>query len=116
MSFAFGLPFPQETGTPTTVRDSIRTLLGPKPHLNPILGSVGSGAPHDIERQKSELIAYRAKIVAVMNILEAGVKTAENGPITEAPVGKMSTPRKPILVARHANRCSSVVTERRYRR
>jgi hypothetical protein len=108
--------FLENSVIPTDVRDSIRTLLGPRPYLKSVPAYARIGSLWQIKLEALALIAYRAKIVAVMNILEAGVKTAENGPITEAPVGKMSTPRKPILVARHANRCSSVVTERRYRR
>jgi len=91
--FSFGLPFPQETDT-ATVRDLIRTLLGPRPRMNTVFGSDGNGVPNDIEVQKKALIAYRAKIVAVIDLLEAGVMVSESGPITRTPG------RKPIAAAR----------------
>jgi len=81
----------QETDALTAVRDSIRTLLGPRPHLNPILGSGGSGAKHEIELQKSALIAYRARIVALIEMLEGGVKVPGSEPKTAG--------RKPIAAA-----------------
>jgi hypothetical protein len=79
--FVFGLPFPQEIVTPTTIRDFIRTLLGQRPRLHPVLGSRGSGDPQDIEVQKNALIAYRAKIVALIEMLEGGVRAPGNEPI-----------------------------------
>jgi hypothetical protein len=107
--------FLQEPFIPTVLRDSILTLLGPKPSLATVTGA-RSKSVNDVLSQRLALIAYRAKIVAVMNILEVGVKTAENGPIMETAAGKMSAPRKPMLVARHAYRCYSVVADQRYRR
>ena len=88
----------QETDALTAVRDSIRTLLGPRPQLNPILGSGGRGAKHEIERQKSALIAYRAKLVALIEMLEGGVKVSGSEPIARAARRKP----KPIAAARLA--------------
>ena len=102
--FAFGLPFPQETDTRTTVRDSIRTLLGPRPRLNPILGSGGSGALHDIEHQKRELIVYRARIVALIEMLEGGAKVPGNEPVTRPAGRDLTGLRKPIAAARAAGK------------
>jgi hypothetical protein len=86
----------QETDT-ATFRDLIRTLLGPRPQVNTIFGSGGTGVPYDVEVQKNALIAYRAKIVALIEMLEGGVRVpGGNGPIT-APAG-----RKPIAAATSA--------------
>ena len=100
MAYAFGLSFRQETDTPTTVRDFIRTLLGPRPHVNPPFGPAGSGAKHEIELQKSALIAYRAKIVALIDVLEGGVNVPGNEPMRMK--RNLSAPRKPISTARTA--------------
>lgn len=87
----------RETDSLTTVRDFIRTLLGPRPHLNPILGSGESGAMHDIERQKSELIAYRAKVGALIKMLEGGLKVAGgNGPVAGPAGRRVSGLSKPM--------------------
>ncbi len=98
--FAFGLPFPQKMDTPKSFRDFIRTLLGPRPHVNPPFGPAGSGAKHEIELQKSALIAYRAKIVALIDILEGGVNVPGNEPMRMK--RNLSAPRKPISTARTA--------------
>ncbi len=94
--FSFGLPFPQETET-ATVRAFIRTLLGPRPQVNTIFGSVGSGDLDNIEVQMNALIAYRAKIVALIEMLEGGVRVPSGNRPTTALAG-----RKPIAAARAA--------------
>jgi hypothetical protein len=99
--FAFGLPFPQETDTPT-LRDSIRTLLGPKPQVKTIFEPAESGAPNNIDIQKSALIAYRAKVVALMNILEGNVTAPARDPIAQVPQHKMGGLHKPVAAARSA--------------
>jgi len=63
---------PQEMDSESTLRDAIRILLGPKPQVNMMDGS--GAILHDIERQKSELIAYRAKVVALIEMLDGGIK------------------------------------------
>jgi hypothetical protein len=98
--FAFGLPFPQETDTETPVREFIRTLLGPKPHLITNLGPARTAAAHDLDLQKSALIAYRAKLVALIDMLESGVKLRGNKPISRAPQSRTCVVRKPITAAR----------------
>jgi hypothetical protein len=92
---AFGLPFPQETDTPT-LRDSLRTLLGPWPQAKFVFG------PGELEIQKSALIAYRAKIVALMNILEGKVSVPASDRIVRAPEHRQCGLRKPIAAARSA--------------
>jgi hypothetical protein len=106
--------FLQKPFIPTVVRNSILTLLGPKPPLETVR-EARSKSTRDVLSQRDALIAYRTKIVALMNILEVGVKTAQDGPITEATQGNTPPLRKPILVARHSHRSSSVAAERRYR-
>ena len=76
------LPFLQKPFIPTALRDSILTLLDPRPHVKTILGSGRSGVVLDIEIQRRALIAYRAKIVALTHILETVVKPPGNEPIT----------------------------------
>jgi hypothetical protein len=85
----------QETDT-ATVRDLIRTLLGPPPQVKFVFG------PGELEMQKSALIAYRAKIVALMNILEGKVSVPANEPIARAPERRPCGLRKPIASARSA--------------
>jgi len=105
MVFACGLPFPQEMDTSMSVLDSIRTLLGPRPHLDPSLGSGGSGFPRDIEAQKSQLTAYRAKISALIEILEGGVRIPGWNEAITGPAGlRLSGPRKPVAGARAARK------------
>jgi hypothetical protein len=73
--------------------------------LNPIHGSGGSGALHDVKRQKSELIAYRAKIVALIEMLEGGVKIPGwNEPFTGPAARNLTGLRKPIMAARSTRR------------
>jgi hypothetical protein len=86
MELAYGSPFLGETEALTKARESIRTLLGPRPQLNTILGSCGIGDPQYLDAQRNALIAYRAKIIALIWMLEGGVKAPGNGPILR-PVG-----------------------------
>ena len=73
--------------------------------MNPILGFGGSGALHDIKRQKSDLIAYRARIVALIEMLEGGVNVpGGNEPFTEPAGRRLSGLRKPIAAARTATK------------
>jgi hypothetical protein len=72
ISVCTGLPFPKAVGIPMNAQESIRTLLGPRPHVNKF--AAGSGSQHEIEVQKNALIAYRAKVVALIGMLEGGVK------------------------------------------
>lgn len=95
--FSIGLPFPLETDTAPTVRGLIWTLLGPRPQVNTIFGSGGSGDPHDIEVQMNALIAYRAKIVALIEMLEGGVRVPGGSGAITGPAG-----RKPIAAATSA--------------
>jgi CheY-like chemotaxis protein len=97
-----GLPTLQKPFTPTDLRDSIEALLAPIPHVKPFFGLVRSGVMRDLEILKIDMIAYRAKIVALLSILEGGVKTLGNAPIVRAPARDMSTLRKPIAAARVA--------------
>jgi len=98
---ASGLPFPQEKDF-ATVRDLIRALLGPRPQVNTILGSAENGVPHDIEVQMNALIAYRAKIVALIGKLEGEVPGSE--PITVLARRNLSGIRKPITAVRAARK------------
>jgi hypothetical protein len=107
-------PFLEKPFIPTILRESILTLLGPRPHLKTVSAYARIGSMQHIEVQKLALIAYRAKIVAVMNVLEVGVKTAENKPITGTPERDMSVLRKPVAVARQAHRRSSTAAEQCY--
>lgn len=86
---------PQETDTPT-LRDCLRTLLGPAPQVKVVLG------PGDIEIQKNRLIAYRGKVVALMNILEGKVSVPANDRIVRAPEPRHCELRKPIAAVKAA--------------
>jgi hypothetical protein len=70
-------PFFQEPLFPKVLRDSILTLLGPSPNSKVTPRPHWRESLHDVQAQRLALIAYRAKIVALINILEVGVKTAE---------------------------------------
>jgi hypothetical protein len=96
--FALGLASPKETNTPMKLRDSIRTLLGPKPPVNTAFGITGSAGRGELEIHKNALIAYRARVVALMNILEGTVTVPANKPIAQAPERKMCG-RKPMAAA-----------------
>lgn len=98
--FAFGLPFPKEANTPIALRDSIRTLLGPKPLVKTTFGPAEIDRRGDIQTQKSALMAYRAKIVALMNVLEGAATTPANEPVSQAPQRSACTLRRPIAGAR----------------
>ena len=99
----FEFPYLPETDTPTSVREFIRALLGPRPHLITDLGPARTGAAHDIDRQKSALVAYRVKLVALIAMLEGGVKVRRNEPISRAPRSRMCVARKPVTAARLVN-------------
>ena len=75
-------------GIAADIRDSIVTLLGPSPNVKPGRRPARSDLKYDIEVQKSRLIAYRAKVVALINIFEAGIETPGNEPATEPPERK----------------------------
>ena len=75
-------------GIAADIRDSIVTLLGPSPNVKAGRRPTRSDFQYDIEVQKSRLIAYRAKVVALINIFEAGIETPGNRPITELPARK----------------------------
>lgn len=97
--FQFGLFFPQQKGTTATVRDIIETLLGPRPDMS-ACESGWSGDWNDIASQRSALIAYRAKLVALIDMLEGGVQATRNEQIARAPRSRMCVLRKPIAAAR----------------
>jgi hypothetical protein len=68
--------------------------------MKTIFGSAESGTLHDMEIQMSELISYREKVVALMNILEANFTAAANEPVARAPQPKTCCGlRKPIAAA-----------------
>jgi hypothetical protein len=74
------LPFLQKPVIPTTIRDSFATLLGPRPQVKITFGPPRSVVMHAIEIQTSALFAYKAKVDALMNILESVGKDSENDP------------------------------------
>src|ERR1035438_7637736 len=97
------LPCLQEPFIPTALRDSILTLLGPSPDVRVAPRLARSGSVHDVQIQRLALIAYRAKIAAVMAILEVGVRAAENKLIAKEP--ERSTPAyKPACLCRTSDR------------
>jgi len=77
-----GLPFLQKPFTPTALRDSIEALLGPIPIREADDSETClDGVRNDIEIQKAALIACRAKVVALLNILEGRAGTPVGVPM-----------------------------------
>lgn len=68
--FRNSLPAGQEPDAPTSLQESIGTLLGPRPDSTAIFGRARTGVRHDLETQKIALLAYRAKLVALVYFLE----------------------------------------------
>ena len=101
-AFAHEMPFTLERHTPTTLRDSIRTLLGPKPHVKTTACPAGMDVRGEVHAQKFALIAYRARLVALMNILEGTVAQPANKPIGQWPQRNVGALRKPVAGARSA--------------
>jgi hypothetical protein len=91
--------FLENSVIPTDVRDSIRTLLGPRPYLKSVPAYARIGSLRQIKLEALALIAYRAKIVALMTILEVGVKTGQDKPITRTLGPKLLAVRKPMATA-----------------
>jgi len=78
-----GLPFLQKPFTPTALRNSIETLLGPIPACEEDDAETClDGVRNDLEIQKAALIAYRAKVVALLDILEGRVRPPVDVPMT----------------------------------
>jgi hypothetical protein len=96
------LPFLREPLIPTArLRASILTLLGPSPHLQNASTMARIGCLHDVQAQKFALVAYKARVVAVMNILEVGLPSIDgNKPIKGRRERNTSTTRKAIPAAR----------------
>jgi CheY-like chemotaxis protein len=90
-----GLPFLQKPFTPAALRYSIGALLGPVHHVNTTLGCDARGFIDDIEILRTVLIAYRAKVAALLSILEGGVKAHGNKPMAPMPRQRSRRWRKP---------------------
>ena len=91
-------PFFRESFIPTALRDSILTLLGPIPNLKVSPRPAWKESLDGVHTQRLALSAYRARVVALIDILEVCV-TAENVPAMGAPERDTSAPRKPIAAA-----------------
>jgi len=66
---------------PSSLRESLVTLLGPAPNANAVLVLARLGARPEIEAHRLRLIAYRDKVAALINIIESGLNTPETKPI-----------------------------------
>jgi hypothetical protein len=75
---------PSRPFNPSSLRQSLVTLLGPVPDLNAILKSARIGPTPDIQRHRHELMGYRDKVVALLNLLEGSLATPGTKPITSA--------------------------------
>jgi hypothetical protein len=64
-------------GIHPSLLDSLVTLLGPAPKAK-------IGPTPDIEEHRVQLIAYREKVVALLEILESTLKAPDAKPITSA--------------------------------
>ena len=83
--FTDELPFLRKPDCPTALQGFCVTLLGPTPRLNTILRFARKGVKPNlqyIESQKNVLNAYRAKVVALIKILEHVAQAP--GPATAA--------------------------------
>jgi hypothetical protein len=64
------------------MRQSILTLLGPTPNLQAILIGARFSRTPDIERHRLQLLGYREKLVALLNLIEGSLTTSEDKAIT----------------------------------
>lgn len=78
MLYTTSVPFLQKPFIPPALRNSILTLLGPRPDMTAVPGHGRIGCMQNIPVQQLALLAYRAKIVALITVLEVGVKAAGN--------------------------------------
>jgi hypothetical protein len=64
------------------MQQSLLTLLGPTPNLKAILRDARVSLTPDIDRHILELLGYREKVVALLNVLEGSLTTSEDEVIT----------------------------------
>ena len=59
---------------PIALRDSVGTLLGPRPHVETVFETALSSTAREIAIQKGALIAYGEKVAALIHVLEGIAK------------------------------------------